>query len=149
MVAPSSDEELRALRRRCASALLARLPPWLANLYLGGRGLGLRWRSGPASKTAAAFSENEANGPSKVDDGGKEADAIANGDDGNISDRTGEDDGQEQMLSEIEEGILDVFSDEYCNKHLVYSILELILVRLMPELAEKSVVELWEERLSL
>ncbi|GJC86617.1 hypothetical protein ColLi_09455 [Colletotrichum liriopes] len=121
-----------------------------ANLYLGGRGLGLRWRSGPASKTAAAaFGENEADGPSKVDDGGKEAGANANSDDGNISDRNGEDDGQQQMLSEIEEGILDVFSDEYCNKHLVYSILELILVRLMPELAEKGVVELWEERLSL
>ncbi|KAK1983713.1 hypothetical protein LZ30DRAFT_587866, partial [Colletotrichum cereale] len=134
MVAPSSDKELRALRRRCASAILARLPSWLANLYLGGRGLGLRWRSGPASKTA----------PREIG-----ADTIANSDDGNSSDENGKDDGQQQMLSEIEQGILDVFSDEYCNKHLVYSILELILVRLMPELAEKGVVELWEERLSL
>ncbi|GKT43917.1 uncharacterized protein ColSpa_04098 [Colletotrichum spaethianum] len=150
MVPPSSDKELRALRRRCASALLARLPPWLANLYLGGRGLGLRWRSDPASKSAAAaLSESEADGPSKVGSSGEEADVIANSEDGNISDRDGEDGSQQQMLSEIEDGILDVFSDEYCNKHLVYSILELILVRLMPELAEKGVVELWEERLSL
>jgi hypothetical protein len=44
--------------------------------------------------------------------------------------------------------MLDVFSDPYCNKHLAYGILELILVRLMPELAEKGVIELWEERLS-
>ncbi|KAK2004891.1 hypothetical protein LX36DRAFT_665387 [Colletotrichum falcatum] len=134
MVPPSSDEELRALRRRCASAILAKIPPWLANLYLGGRGLGLRWRSGPASKTAS--SENE-------------ADAIANSDDDKACNGSGENGGQQQMLSEIEEGILDVFSDEYCNKHLVYGILELILVRLMPELAEKGVAELWEERLSL
>ncbi|KAK2013139.1 hypothetical protein LZ32DRAFT_658184 [Colletotrichum eremochloae] len=147
MVAPSSDKELRALRRRCASAILAKIPPWLANLYLGGRGLGLRWRSGPASKTA--FSENEADGLSQIDGNGKEADVIAHSDDNTGSDEGDGDSDQQQMLSEIEEGILDVFSDEYCNKHLVYGILELILVRLMPELAEKGVAELWEERLSL
>ncbi|KAK4242574.1 hypothetical protein C8A03DRAFT_11222 [Achaetomium macrosporum] len=52
----------------------------------------------------------------------------------------------EVILEEIERTILDVFSDAYCNKHLVYSILELILVRLLPELTEKRVWELWEER---
>ncbi|KAK8056539.1 hypothetical protein PG993_001766 [Apiospora rasikravindrae] len=54
----------------------------------------------------------------------------------------------DRILSEIETGILDVFSDAYCNKHLIYGILELILVRLMPELAERGVIDLWEERLS-
>lgn len=53
-----------------------------------------------------------------------------------------------RIISEIEAGILDVFSDPYCNKHLMYGVLELVLVRLVPELAEKGVVELWEERLS-
>lgn len=52
------------------------------------------------------------------------------------------------IIAEIESGILDVFSDPYCNKHLMYGALELVLVRLMPELAEKGVMELWEERLS-
>ncbi|KAI0906573.1 PXA domain-containing protein [Ustulina deusta] len=52
-----------------------------------------------------------------------------------------------RRLSEIETGIVDIFSDAYCNKHLVYGILELLLVRLVPELAEKGVGELWEERL--
>ncbi|KAH8128675.1 PXA domain-containing protein [Trichoderma asperelloides] len=56
----------------------------------------------------------------------------------------GEDD--ERVLDELE-SLLDVVGDEYCNKHLMYSVLELILVRLMPELSEKGVVELWEERL--
>ena len=55
---------------------------------------------------------------------------------------------EHRVLSEIETGILDVFSDVYCNKHLMYSILELVLVRLMPELAERGVIDLWEERLS-
>lgn len=52
-----------------------------------------------------------------------------------------------EILDEIERGILDVFGDAYCNKHLVYSILELVLVRLLPELAEKGVLELWGERI--
>ncbi|OLN93925.1 hypothetical protein CCHL11_03483 [Colletotrichum chlorophyti] len=149
LVAPSSDEELRALRRRCANALLASVPSWLARLYLGGHGLGLRGQPGLASEPADTPREKDMDAS---DRGGAEATATVNSKDGNISDSKGpvkEDDDQQRMLSEIEEGILDIFSDEYCNKHLVYSVLELILVRLMPELAEKGVVELWEERLSL
>ncbi|KAL6908824.1 PXA domain-containing protein [Trichoderma evansii] len=52
----------------------------------------------------------------------------------------------ERILDELE-GLLDVVGDEYCNKYLMYSVLELVLVRLMPELSEQGVVELWEERL--
>ncbi|KAM0483208.1 hypothetical protein ACHAPX_002657 [Trichoderma viride] len=52
----------------------------------------------------------------------------------------------ERVVDELA-GLLDVVGDEYCNKHLMYSVLELVLVRLMPELSEKGVVELWEERL--
>lgn len=46
----------------------------------------------------------------------------------------------------IESDILDLFADEYCNKHLVYAIIELVLVRLLPELGERSVAELMEDR---
>lgn len=53
-----------------------------------------------------------------------------------------------QIITDIETNILDVFSDPYCNKHLMYGALELVLVRLVPEVAEKGVVELWEERMS-
>ncbi|KAL7939030.1 PXA domain-containing protein [Trichoderma chlorosporum] len=52
----------------------------------------------------------------------------------------------ERILDELE-SLLDVVGDEYCNKHLMYSALELVLVRLMPELSDKGVVELWEDRL--
>lgn len=44
--------------------------------------------------------------------------------------------------------MLNTFSDSYCNKHLLYGVVELIVVRLLPELAEKGVEELLEERLS-
>lgn len=53
---------------------------------------------------------------------------------------------EDEMVDEIE-GLLVVLDDEYCNKHLMYSVLELILVRLMPELSESGVVELLRQRL--
>lgn len=96
---PSSDLELRALRRRAASALLRLLPSGLARLYFGG---GL-WAGDP-------------------------------------------DEADEKALDEVE-SLLMVFSDEYCNKHLMYSVLELILARLMPELRHKGVEELLDDRL--
>ncbi|PHH59849.1 hypothetical protein CDD81_2428 [Ophiocordyceps australis] len=45
------------------------------------------------------------------------------------------------------EHLLAVLDDQYCNKHLVYSIIHLFLVKLLPELEEKGVVDLWAERL--
>lgn len=54
---------------------------------------------------------------------------------------------REQRRSEIED-VLDLFGDGYCNRHLMYGVVELVLVRLMPELVEKGVGELWDERLS-
>lgn len=55
--------------------------------------------------------------------------------------------GIDRRTREIEE-VLNIFDDSYCNKHLLYGVVELIIVRLMPELAEKRVSELLEERLS-
>ena len=55
-------------------------------------------------------------------------------------------DSKDEMLEEVEEDILDVFGNESMNKHLIYSILELIVVRLVPELAEKAPSELLAER---
>ena len=53
---------------------------------------------------------------------------------------------REQMLVEIED-VLDIFGDSYMNKHLIFGILELCIVRLMPEVAEMGVQELMEARL--
>jgi hypothetical protein len=53
--------------------------------------------------------------------------------------------GEDEMLRQVEE-ILDVFGDVYCNKHLVYNILELVIVRLVPELRESTPSELLSER---
>lgn len=53
---------------------------------------------------------------------------------------------KESAIDEIE-GLISVLDDEYCNKHLMYSALELILVRLLPELQEHGVEELWQMRI--
>ena len=58
-----------------------------------------------------------------------------------------DDSSEDEDLVDQMERLLLVLDDEYCNKHLMYSILELVLARLMPELTEKGVTELWEERL--
>ena len=50
------------------------------------------------------------------------------------------------MLQTVEEEVLDAFSDSNMNKHLIYDILELIVVRLVPEMAEKTPGELLAER---
>lgn len=61
---------------------------------------------------------------------------------------TGSDgDAEEELLaSTIETEILDLFEDEYCNKHLIYSIIETVLARLLPELSDRSIAELMEDR---
>lgn len=55
--------------------------------------------------------------------------------------------GIERRILEVEEG-LNVFDDAYCNKHFLYGLVELVIVRLIPEMAEKGVADLLEERLS-
>jgi hypothetical protein len=69
------------------------------------------------------------------DSGSEQASATQNGD---LEDTV--------LLSSIETDILEPFSDEYCNKHLVFSIIETVLVRLLPELSERGITELMEER---
>ncbi|KAI0180448.1 PXA domain-containing protein [Hypoxylon sp. FL1284] len=196
LVPPSSDEQLAALRRRCASALLALVPKRVGRLYYGNGTW--PWLSGACRKRAssrsgppppppeASSSSSSSNKTAhKTNSTGEEAARARLTDDGksvrgghatltpggpkrqfgetgvrpteasgdsraDMCNEDADDDEREEsrILSELERDVLDVFSDAYCNKHLVYGILELVLVRLMPELTEKGVIELWEERLS-
>ena len=52
---------------------------------------------------------------------------------------------EEALIGEIE-SILDVFSDPYMNRNLIFGIVELLFVRLMPEIGDKGIRELLEER---
>jgi hypothetical protein len=49
------------------------------------------------------------------------------------------------QLADIEE-ILSALDDSYLNKHLVFQIVELIILRLVPELGEHGVRDLMEQR---
>ena len=44
------------------------------------------------------------------------------------------------------EGELNVWGDGYLNRHVAYAVLELVLVRVLPELGEKGVKGLMEGR---
>lgn len=52
---------------------------------------------------------------------------------------------QKQQLAEVEE-VLDYLEDSYLNKHLIFQIVELIILRLVPELGDRGVRELMDER---
>lgn len=168
---PESDHELLALRRRCASALWALVPSAAGRLFFGGSAASwlARWlkadsvspssplsRSGPATNTNSSSTNSDSNEAVDADDDPAAAsshqqahvDGKARGTGVQHQHQPQEHGPDARIISEIETGILDVFSDPYCNKHLMYGALELVLVRLVPELAEKGVVELWEERLS-
>ena len=56
-----------------------------------------------------------------------------------------DEDGEKEMIGQVEQ-VLDVFGDAYLNKHIFYNILELVIVRLMPELGESTPIELLNER---
>ena len=55
-------------------------------------------------------------------------------------------DNEHEVTGHIEHDMLEFLDDEYLNKHLVYAILELILIRLIPELEEQPISELLAER---
>lgn len=89
--------------------------------------------------TMAASEANDSGDAASRSDGNQRRDHDANA-------RTNPNDEEEEaMLHDIED-TLDVFGDAYLNKHLVFGIVELLFVRLMPELSDKGVRELLEER---
>ena len=49
-------------------------------------------------------------------------------------------------MGEVEKE-LDVWGNKYCTKHLLYAIVELVVVRVLPELGVKGVGELVGERI--
>ena len=59
----------------------------------------------------------------------------------------GADDLEDQvLLRAIETNLLDLLDDAYCNKHLVYAVIESVLTKILPELSEHSVEALMENR---
>ena len=116
---PSMTEQC-AIKRRCATALLGLVPKSVAKRLL----LGSKQRGAYASEVRKVSGHGEQDG-----------------------EKTGQlDVDAEELIDEVEK-ILDVFGDAYCNKHLIYGIVELCILRLIPEVGEMGVRELMDARL--
>jgi len=124
------------------------VPAWGRGVYFGGWG-----SSSSSSSASSAASGGEGEG-----EGGERGEGARPPEQG------GEEEGEkgvEEVEVEVEAEtdippvqieqlatqVLDVFSDAYANKHLLYSVVELIVVRLIPELAEGGVMEVLGERI--
>ena len=118
--ATPSLAEQNAIKRHCAAALLGLVPKAVAErLLLGSRRRGVD-----------AFHIRKVSGESEVD-----------------HEKPGQlDVSGEELIEEVEK-ILDVYRDAYCNKHLIYGIVELCIVRLVPEVGEMGVRELMDARM--
>ncbi|KAJ5246142.1 hypothetical protein N7468_001125 [Penicillium chermesinum] len=136
--APSSTGAIAAIQRQCAASLLAVIPRSVARTLLGlPAPSSSDQRSGdtllPRSSSQQSIGMSLRESPL----GDQRTDRIASPE---------VDPEEELLLRAIETDLLDLLADEYCNKHLVYAVLETVLMKVLPELAERSVADLMDDR---
>ncbi|RAK99043.1 uncharacterized protein BO80DRAFT_426854 [Aspergillus ibericus CBS 121593] len=123
-----STPDVASIKRRCAASILSRVPRPIARRFFGVPAAPIEQRPERLDSSSESESpwQDSSRAPSTVPpaDGGLE---------------------ESLLLAAIEE-VLDLFADDYCNKHLIYSIIEAILAKLLPELSERSIAELMEDR---
>jgi hypothetical protein len=124
-----SEAEIAAIKRQCAADILSLIPRRIARAFF------CITAEDIAAETNRRL-ESQKKRETDLEPALSSATATQNSDDVEES----------LLLSAIENDILDPFADEYCNKHLVFSIIETVLVRLLPELSERGITELMEER---
>ncbi|KAJ6187604.1 hypothetical protein N7519_002512 [Penicillium mononematosum] len=165
-----SSTEIAAIKRRCAASLLAVIPRSVVRTFLGvplsapppynrdgtcsSNSSASLVTSPPPSPRAhlGSFQEGKENlapsnsplpsDPCPVACGHLAAERLRTDDDPSA----GIDCEERHLLETIEDDFLDLFADEYCNKHLVWSIIETVLAKVLPEMAERSVEDLLEDR---
>ncbi|KAJ5894146.1 PX-associated sorting nexin 13 [Penicillium taxi] len=155
-VAPS-ESEIATIKRECAAGILAMIPRQVARSFFGlqsadsfctgsssspvtiassgkGRECGDQVRSTSPIRTAPSLPEQKNGIPAeRSEQRPDEHDKVVDSD-------------EEFLLQAIETDLLDLLSDEYCNKHLIYAIIETVLAGVLPELANRSVAGLMEDR---
>lgn len=164
-----SAPEIAAIRRQCAASLLALIPRPVARRFLGTDAAGTsRPNRVPIDNRNTNNDQlnGSTNGHNTITDNPNTSDDLqrqrklpqaapppSRGSPPSPSPSTlspsspnTDRDEEEFLLSIIENEFLDLLEDEYCNKHLVYSILETVLGRLLPELGERSIGALLEDR---
>ncbi|OQE47422.1 hypothetical protein PENCOP_c001G08897 [Penicillium coprophilum] len=164
-----SRAEIAAIKRRCAASLLALIPRSVARTFLGvpssapppysgdgtcstnsSRSLVTSPPSSPGAHHGA-FQEEKANlasshSPSPSDPCPDTCGHLAAERQRTDDSSAGIDCEELHLLDIIERDFLDLFADDYCNKHLIWSIIETVLAKVLPEMAERSVEDLLEDR---
>ncbi|KAL4752310.1 hypothetical protein BDW72DRAFT_202355 [Aspergillus terricola var. indicus] len=137
-----SPAEVASIRRKCALGILNMVPrPIARRLFSVPTEPSTRDISAQVESPALSPSQFQAAGPGARNGYPSSSPSLE------ASDSDNRRDAEESLLaSAIESNILDLFADEYCNKHLVYSIIETVLAKLMPELSDRSIAELMEDR---
>ncbi|KAJ5748373.1 uncharacterized protein N7511_010069 [Penicillium nucicola] len=171
-----SETEIAAIKRRCAASLLAVIPRILARTFFGVCSSAPPPCSGDRTcSTNSSLSPSTISSPPPSADGGDQqlrtapqgnestpsssishsgSSPVLPAGSGHLAAellRTDDDPArvgleEEYLLDRIENDILDIFADEYCNKHLIYSIIETVLAKVLPEISEHSVEDLLEDR---
>ncbi|KAJ5586979.1 uncharacterized protein N7459_002744 [Penicillium hispanicum] len=172
--APSS-QDIAAIKRRCAASLLAVIPRKVAQTFFGVPAPSSGDRT-CSTTTGSSSSLTTISPPASIEEGGGDAPrssppqgtepspvplassafATPGGrDERPAAERVRTDGADDEpvvdpedlfLLRTIETDLLDLFADAYCNKHLVYAIIETVLAKVLPELSERSVTDLMEVR---
>lgn len=149
-VSTPSELETATIKRRCALRILSLVPTPVARSFWSPSPVNIHNSNRPYDRNADPNANDNAN-----DDNTNDAPPELNN--SNLhnpstpnpvkDEQQNQNEVEEEIVLEtIESDILDLFEDEYCNKHLIYAIIERVLVRLLPELQEKSIRELLEDR---
>lgn len=168
-----SKSEIAAIKRRCAASLLAVIPHSVARTFFGlppfpnddgtCSAASAATTSSPdltnISTTPSSTSERSGvqpgSSPERTSTGSQTAHVIRTKRQGDVAEQeqtnseetnTEVDPKELYLLETIENDLLDIFADEYCNKHLIYAIIETILAKILPEMADRTISDLMEDR---
>ncbi|CBF74755.1 PXA domain-containing protein [Aspergillus nidulans FGSC A4] len=136
-----SPADVASIRRKCALGILSLIPRPIARRLFG-------VPTEPSSGVISTQVESPALSPSQFQAAGPgvRSDSPSSPSPEVLGSDIRSDAEESLLASAIESNILDLFADEYCNKHLVYSIIETVLAKLMPELSDRSIAELMDDR---
>ena len=125
-----SPFEVAAIKRQCAADILSLIPESLARAFFRGAETNATRNKGHNELHEQQRNSSHGTGDNDPSHAGRPL---------------GKEE-REELLTIIEHDVLDPFSDAYCNKHVIFAIIEMVLVKLIPELSEHNVSSLMEER---
>ncbi|PWY72398.1 hypothetical protein BO70DRAFT_399275 [Aspergillus heteromorphus CBS 117.55] len=130
----ASTPDVASIKRRCAASILSRVPRPMARRFFG-------VPAAPIEHQPSSQRQEQPSSAPRLESPWLDSPrppSIASLADCGLE--------ESLLLAAVEDEVLDLFADDYCNKHLIYSIIEAVLSKLLPELSARSVAELMEDR---